>query len=134
VGLMDFATGLCFVAWPASADPLEDAFPDKPRAWRTLDVAIVQHLIVDEICKPALNNGEDVKWAFPHSIDEVLEIGKGRETGAGGGGGFAQLAVIVRPTPLEAVRAVSHANELMPQKSTFFFPKLATGLFINPLA
>jgi len=44
------------------------------------------------------------------------------------------LGVIVRPTPLEAVRAVSRAGELMPQKSTFFYPKLATGLFMNPLA
>ena len=44
-----------------------------------------------------------------------------------------QMAVIVRPTPLNAVKAVSRANELMPQKSTFFYPKLATGLFINPL-
>jgi uncharacterized protein (DUF1015 family) len=42
--------------------------------------------------------------------------------------------VIVKPTPMDAVRDVSHANELMPQKSTFFFPKLATGLFVNPLA
>ncbi|MBS0188026.1 MAG: DUF1015 family protein, partial [Planctomycetes bacterium] len=38
------------------------------------------------------------------------------------------------PTPLKAVRDVSRANELMPQKSTFFYPKLATGLCINPLA
>ncbi|MBZ0172646.1 MAG: hypothetical protein K8E66_09730, partial [Phycisphaerales bacterium] len=67
-------------------------------------------------------------------IKEVVEIGRGAETGAGGGSGFAQLALIVRPTPMQAVRDVSHANELMPQKSTFFFPKLATGLFINPLA
>lgn len=134
VGIMDFETGLCFCGWPASPDPLEDRFPDKSRAWRTLDVAIIQHLIVEEICEPLLNGGNPVKWAFPHSIREVIDIGKGLETGAGGGAGFAQLAVIVRPTPIDAVRAVSHANELMPQKSTFFFPKLATGLFINPLA
>ncbi len=133
MGLMDFETGLCFVCFPATPDPLEDSFPEKPRAWRTLDVAIIQHLIVEEICEPTLNSGNPVKWAFPHSIREVLEIGKGSETGAGGGAGFAQLAVIVKPTPMDAVRDVSHANELMPQKSTFFFPKLATGLFVNPL-
>ena len=44
------------------------------------------------------------------------------------------LALVVRPTPLEAVREISRAGELMPQKSTFFFPKLATGLALNPLA
>jgi len=134
MGLMDFETGLCFVCYPATPDPLEDAHPDKPKAWRTLDVAIIQHLIVEEICEPALNGAQPVKWAFPHTIKETVGIGRGEETGAGGGNGFAQLAVIVKPTPMNAVRDISHANELMPQKSTFFFPKLATGLFVNPLS
>jgi len=133
-GLIDFATGLCFVAAPSVDDPLEDTFPDKPEAWRRLDVAIIQHVIVEEICKPKLNGGNDVSWAFPHTIDEVRQIATGAETGAGGGSGFAQLGVIVRPTPLQAVREISAANELMPQKSTFFYPKLATGLFLNPLS
>jgi len=133
-GVMDFATGLCFCGWPAVDDPLEDQFPDKSEAWRRLDVAILQHLVVEEICQPLLNDGQPIKWAFPHSIDEVLQIGRGKETGAGGGAGFAQIAFIVRPTPLEAVRDVSRAGEVMPQKSTFFYPKLATGLFMNPLA
>jgi hypothetical protein len=132
-GLLDFATGQCAVATLAARDPLASRFGAKPRAWRELDVAIIQHLLVEEICQPKLNGGQPVTWAFPHSVEEVVEIGRGRETGAGGGAGFAQLAVIVRPTPLDSVRAVSAANELMPQKSTFFYPKLATGLFINPL-
>jgi uncharacterized protein (DUF1015 family) len=41
--------------------------------------------------------------------------------------------VVMQPTPLDSVRQVSEAGELMPQKSTFFYPKLATGLAINPL-
>lgn len=133
-GIIDRDTGLCFVATTATDDPLEDRFPQKPRAWRKLDVALVQHLIVEEVCQPELNGGEPVKWAFPHSIAEVMDIFKGAETGSGGGGGFAQIAIIVRPTPLDAVREISQANELMPQKSTFFYPKLATGLFVNPVA
>lgn len=136
VGLFDFASGRAFIASPAgSDDPLAARFPGKPREWRTLDVAFVQHVIVEELCQPKLNAGEPVRWAFPHTIAEVAQIGSGTETGAGGGGSFgatgAQLAVIVRPTPLDAVRAVSRAGELMPQKSTFFYPKLATGLFLN---
>lgn len=134
LGLLDFKTGTCAIARPRSSDPLATMFPSKSAAWRGLDVAIIQHLLVEKICVPSLNSGKDIKWAFPHSMPEVLEIGSGRETGAGGGAGFAQVAVIVRPTPLAAVRDVSKANELMPQKSTFFYPKLATGLFLNPLA
>ena len=133
-GIMDFATGLCYCAWSVVDDPLEDRFPKMPEAWRRLDVAIIQHLIVEEICQPMLNEDKPVTWAFPHSIDELLEIGRGGETGAGGGSGFAQLAVVVRPTPLASVRDVSLAGEVMPQKSTFFYPKLATGLFLNPLS
>lgn len=134
LGLIDFGTGRCFVATPHDRDALLSHFGGKPEAWRMLDVSVIQHLIVERICQPKLNDGQPVKWAFPHSVDEALEIGRGHETGAGGGAGFAQLAVIVRPTPLDAVREISRANELMPQKSTFFYPKLATGLFINPLA
>lgn len=133
LGLLDFATGRCFCATPIAADPLKATHADRCDAWRHLDVAIIQHLIVEQICQPTLNDNNPVQWAFPHTIDEVIAIGKGHETGAGGGSGFAQLAVIVRPTPLDAVRDVSRANELMPQKSTFFYPKLATGLAIHPL-
>lgn len=134
LGLYDFATGRGFVVIPGEPDPLAARFSSKPRAWRQLDVAIIQYLIVESICQPQLNAGRPVKWAFPHSVEEVIDIGKGRETGAGGGKGFVpQIAVLVRPTPLASVRDVSKANELMPQKSTFFYPKLATGLFINPL-
>lgn len=132
-GLIDFKTGRNYVATLARLDPLKAKFPNKPLAWRELDVAIIQHAIVEDVCQPKLNGGEPVKWAFPHSVEEVLEIGQGKETGAGGGSGFAQLAIVVRPTPLTSVRSVSKANELMPQKSTFFYPKLATGLFVNGL-
>lgn len=134
LGFYDYESRSCFIATLKVRDPLAERFPSKPREWRGLDVAIIQYLLVEQICQPKLNAGDSVRWAFPHTIDEVIQIGLGRETGAGGGSSFkAQLAVIVRPTPLDAVKAVSRANELMPQKSTFFYPKLATGLFINSL-
>lgn len=133
MGLWDFGRRQGYVIMPSSPDPLRARFPNKPEAWRKLDVALIQYHIVEGICQAKLNAGQPVKWAFPHTIAEVEEIGRGAETGAGGGAGFAQMAVIVRPTPLSAVKDISRANELMPQKSTFFYPKLATGLFVNPL-
>ncbi len=132
-GVFDFQSRRGEIATPRTPDPLASRFPEKPRAWRELAVAYIQHVVVERICQPLLNDGEPVKWAFPHTIREVQQIGEGVETGAGGGKGFAQVALIVRPTPLAAVRETGRANQLMPQKSTFFYPKLATGLFINPL-
>ena len=47
--------------------------------------------------------------------------------------GAAQAAILVRPTRLEQLAAVAGVGEVMPQKSTYFYPKLLTGLVFNPL-
>ncbi len=47
--------------------------------------------------------------------------------------GEASAAILVRPTPLEQMAEVANAGDVMPQKSTYFYPKLLTGLVFNPL-
>jgi uncharacterized protein (DUF1015 family) len=47
--------------------------------------------------------------------------------------GEAEAAFLLRPTPLEDVWAVARRGETMPQKSTYFFPKLTSGLLFHPL-
>jgi uncharacterized protein (DUF1015 family) len=105
-------------------DPLAAWHPDRSPAWRELDVALVQHLLVEQICRPAFSPDRDVKWKFPHDLTELKAVTDG--------GGY-ELGVVLQPTPLEAIKSVCEARELMPQKSTFFYPKLATGLVINPV-
>ncbi len=48
--------------------------------------------------------------------------------------GDYQAAFLLRPTPVDQVREVAAAGETMPPKSTYFFPKLLTGLVFNPLS
>ncbi len=48
--------------------------------------------------------------------------------------GSAQALFVVPPTPIERVQAIATAGETMPAKSTYFYPKLLTGLVLNPLA
>ena len=43
------------------------------------------------------------------------------------------LAFLMNPTRMSEVRDVANAGEKMPQKSTYFYPKLLTGLVINPI-
>jgi uncharacterized protein (DUF1015 family) len=106
-------------------DPLWETHRDRAEAWRELDVAIVQHLIVERICQPNFcAPGEKVAWKFPHTHEEFREAAHAPGS---------RVGILRRPTPLAAVRTVSDAGELMPQKSTFFYPKLATGMVINPL-
>ena len=47
--------------------------------------------------------------------------------------GEAAAAILVRPTPLDQLAAVATAGDVMPQKSTYFYPKLLTGMVFNPL-
>ena len=54
-------------------------------------------------------------------------------TGQEGSGGPFELAALVMPATVEHIREISNAGERMPAKSTYFYPKLLSGLVINPL-
>ena len=76
---------------------------------------------------------------YVRSIEEVVEglthgddVGRDH-TGQMASGGRFELAALVMPATLEHIRAISNANERMPAKSTYFYPKLLSGLVINPL-
>ncbi len=47
--------------------------------------------------------------------------------------GEAEAAFLLRPTPLDKVWAIARRGEVLPQKSTFFYPKLTSGLLLHPL-
>ncbi len=105
--------------------PLDEALADRSSAYRTLDAAILEELVLKGILGMST---EDIAAkrgiGYTPSIDEAL--GK-LDTGD------YQAAFILRPTPIEQVREVAAAGETMPPKSTYFFPKLLTGLVFNPL-
>ena len=47
--------------------------------------------------------------------------------------GGADVAFLLEPTPVPSITAVAQSGEVMPQKSTYFYPKLQTGFVFNPL-
>ena len=130
IGVYDPIEDSAIVIRPRNNDPL-NAFPNDPAlagkspAWRQLDVAILQHLVFDRMIAPNfLAKNTPMSWAFPHEAHEVTTLCQS---------GNYRVGFLLQPTPLTAVRDLCNANELMPQKSTFFYPKLATGMIINPL-
>ena len=48
------------------------------------------------------------------------------------GGGDGDVAFLLEPTPVASILAVAREGDVMPQKSTYFYPKPLTGLVINP--
>jgi uncharacterized protein (DUF1015 family) len=66
-------------------------------------------------------------WPTPtyvHQVDEVVEHLAS---------GDSPLAALVMPATVGHIQAISQHGERMPAKSTYFFPKMLSGLVINPL-
>jgi uncharacterized protein (DUF1015 family) len=104
---------------------LEQAMPDKPDAYRRLDTAALEALVLRG---PAQLSEDDISHlnglAYSSDTEDALAaINDGR----------ADAVFIMRGTPIDQVREVAAAGETMPPKSTFFYPKIPTGLLINPL-
>ena len=104
-------------------DVLKPLEPNQSDAWRSLDVAILQRYLLDEILQPHFATKELTRGytADPAEIARQVD------------GGTYQIALILRPTPLHALEELGKQGEVMPQKSTYFYPKLATGMMMNPL-
>jgi uncharacterized protein (DUF1015 family) len=104
---------------------LQTAIPGTSQAYRTLDAAILENLLL----RDALGiTPEDVeaKRGIAYTASSERAIASLDEG--------THAAFLMRPTPVDQVRAVAAAGETMPPKSTYFFPKLLTGLVFNPLS
>ncbi|KIH76918.1 Uncharacterized conserved protein, DUF1015 family [Geoalkalibacter ferrihydriticus] len=108
-------------------DALMDRFFDdkSPKALRTLDVSILHRLIFEDLLHLGAEAQEqqthlDYVKNFDDPFDAVLS-------------GRFQAAFIMNPPRMSEVRDVANAGEKMPQNSTYFYPKLLTGLVINPI-
>jgi uncharacterized protein (DUF1015 family) len=101
------------------------ALPGYSQAYRRLDTGVLETLLL----KNALGLSDDDISHFnglfyARNTAEALEMVRS---------GAFDAAFLMRPTPVAQVREVAAAGENMPPKSTYFFPKLLTGLLFNPL-
>jgi uncharacterized protein (DUF1015 family) len=100
--------------------------PDSSDAYRTLDAAILEELVLKGILGMS---ADDIAAKRGIGYTPSIEGALGKLDA-----GDYQAAFLLRPTPVEQVRAVAAAGETMPPKSTYFFPKLLTGIVFNPLS
>ncbi|MGC8491897.1 MAG: DUF1015 domain-containing protein [Syntrophobacteraceae bacterium] len=96
-----------------------------PPALRTLDVVVLDQLLLREIL--GLSDqflADDRNIAFTHDFAGAVEEVRSRKFDAG---------FFINYTRIEQVRDVASAGLIMPHKSTYFYPKVTSGLVINPL-
>ena len=105
---------------------IDEALDGRSEAYRRLDAVILEELILkrtlgltddDIAAKRGLGYAKDAPEAL-RLLDD----------------GAYQAAFLLRPTPVEQVREVAAHGETMPPKSTYFFPKVLTGVVFNPLS
>jgi uncharacterized protein (DUF1015 family) len=104
---------------------LDEELAGKPEAYRRLDAAILETLVLRGIA----GMSEDDILAkrgigYAKSVEDSLALV---------GDGTYDVAFILRPIPVEQVKAICESDENMPPKSTYFFPKVLTGLVFNPV-
>ena len=100
------------------SDAMEKAMPDSSKALKTLDISILHQLIIDRVMH--CNNEDCVNYTrvFDEAIDWVNE-------------GQYQCCFILNPARIQDIKDIVDADEKMPQKSTYFYPKPTTGLVMN---
>jgi uncharacterized protein (DUF1015 family) len=107
---------------PAIADA---ALPGMPGPYRRLDTAVLEALLL----KGALGMSED-DISHLHGLEYARDTEQARSRVESVD---VEAAFFMSPTPVERVRDVAAAGVTMPPKSTYFFPKVLTGMLFNPL-
>ena len=116
--LMNSEKAICLVR-PDGSTTLFTEKTEKFSEVRALDSARLEHAITT-----ALGSLDAAGISYQHGTHEVLDALKA---------GHAQCAVLIRPVSLTEIRRTADEGLLMPPKSTFFTPKLRTGLAMRPL-
>ena len=125
-GLMDGQTKRLSLLSARSSEAIEAALPSEwSEASRAVDVLVLTETILRPLLgldAVALAAGERVAFT-EHSREAFEQVSSGAY----------RLAFLVNAVSPRQVTEVAAAGELLPQKSTFFYPKLGTGLVLNPL-
>ena len=105
---------------------VKEFLPGMSEAYCGLDVSVLHNLVLERIFGIDKENMANQKnLSYTRSLDEAL---------AAVDEGKADCSFILNPTKVADIRDVALAGEKMPQKSTYFYPKLITGLVMNKFA
>jgi uncharacterized protein (DUF1015 family) len=121
LGILGLQPGSLVVLKRRQDISLEAMMPgNRPQAYREFGVSILNHIILDKV----LSGAKDLDITYTVDLKEAyLQLKEGKY----------QLAFLLNPPQPGMIKAVADAQDRMPSKSTYFYPKLPAGLIINPL-
>lgn len=117
--------GKCYILKFNCKDKLAEIFPDISAELAELDVTILHTLILERIMGIDKENmANQINLTYTKKFEEAISSVDDKS---------AQAAFILNPTRVTQIRDVAANGEKMPQKSTYFYPKMITGMVMNEL-
>lgn len=101
---------------------LDKIINDKPLEFRTLDVSILNYIVLKKIL--GVNSEDKDNLIFSPNVNELIEKVDGGDT---------YIAFFLNPVKVQQMISVALSGQNMPSKSTYFYPKVLSGLVINKL-
>jgi uncharacterized protein (DUF1015 family) len=122
LGFGTVADGQWTVAKLRDLSVMAELAPDQSDDWRGLGVSVLHKLVLDRLIRDKVGGTPLCKYV--HLLSEVTDATAAKQ---------CQLACLVPPAKMSHVEEIAGHNEKMPPKSTYFYPKLLTGMVFNSL-
>jgi uncharacterized protein (DUF1015 family) len=103
---------------------LAEIMPQQSDIYRKLDVSVLDHVILNKILGLSIDGRTEPRVSFSHDRRESMKaVQRGEQ----------QFVFFLKPVKPELIKTVSDAGEIMPRKSTYFYPKAPAGIVVNTL-
>ncbi len=116
------ADGKWFVARLRDSAIMDELAPDQTPEWRSLSVSVLHKLVLDKLVKDEFQAAPECSYV--HLLKEVTDAVQAKS---------CQVVCLVPPVGMDEVEAIAGNREKMPPKSTYFYPKILTGMVLNSL-
>jgi uncharacterized protein (DUF1015 family) len=114
--------GTWILAKPRDLSAMAELAPEHTDDWRRLSVSVLHRLVIGRLFSDC---EKTFQYEYVHLLDEALVSQRTKR---------CDLSVLVPAASVADVAKLANRGEKMPQKSTYFYPKLLTGLVFNPLS
>ena len=104
---------------------MDELLPEMSEVSRSLDVTVLHTLVLEKIFGiDKANMAAQINLTYTKFFEEAISfVDEGK----------VQCSFVLNPTKVKEIRDVASEGEKMPQKSTYFYPKMITGLVMNKL-
>ncbi len=124
LGMYHKSSRAAFLLTFLKEDHLQDMFPDTPGAYQRLDVNVLHHFILKQLFQIDTDNQESLeRLNYIRGCDLMPEMLEQQQD--------YDLAFFVNPPDLDAIFAIAESGRILPQKTTYFYPKIYSGILFR---